>query len=98
MTGFLFVDFNSDDVGKVRAHRWRVSGPHLARRPAGCRYLEFSPWLRGILLSAITQICCDVVVAETPLAPFTKMTIAASRSVKDSLCEAKMVPLVTKNW
>lgn len=31
-------------------------------------------------------------------APLTKMTIAASRSVNDSLRLAKMVPLVTLNW
>jgi hypothetical protein len=33
-----------------------------------------------------------------PFAPFTKITTAASRSVNDSLREAKIVPLVTLNW
>ena len=33
-----------------------------------------------------------------PFAPFTKIAIAASKSVNDSLREAKIVPLVTLNW
>ena len=35
---------------------------------------------------------------ETPLEAFTVRQIAASKSTKSILREAKMVPLVTLNW
>jgi hypothetical protein len=41
-----------------------------------------------------SRLSCN---AATPFAPFTKITIAASKSVNDILREAKIVPLVTLN-